>query len=415
MKKILTILITLMILTGCSSTSSSIKIPTYEEILAILNIRPLEDNDQTKHIEELDEKYVYEITKARRNYLEAFYDTKNRSDLIKVVKEDDRYYYFDDNNLMLAVDKRYVRDVSKPIYESFDGYTRAGANLYPDLNFKLSESKHTFSKNEIVTVIDEIEDTYYVEYDGVYGFMFKTQVSKTFIPNYVAPKVQIPEYSYDSGGGNDSGGGSGGGGNDNPPPATSSGDGEDITLYFKNGNVKTVFLSDVLNMDMMVLIYDCPTYIRLYDRLEEIKYTDQDDENLYVLVNGYPAIVKKVFTQAQEGAEEYEAWDGYAYAGADIYYDYNLENLITSAKKNDVIHVIDKINDIYVVELKDGTIGYMLTSELSVKKLSTYVAPKVVETPAYDSGSDDGGGGGGGGGSSEPSAPAEPEWTPPIL
>ena len=387
MRKILLVLLLLLSCTACA------------------NILPLQEVISFDHIEELDNKFNYQQTSSRRNYLEAEYSYLNRSDLVTIVSEDDRYYYFNDNNLLLGIDKRYLRDPNEELMEGFEGYTRAGSNLYPDLNLRTNESIHTFEKNDLVNVIDEIEDTYYVEFEGTYGFMYKTQVSKTRIVTYIAPKpVEVPTTSDDSG----SHGGGGGGGGGSSAPAESSGDGQDISLSFNNDYIRNSFLNNDLNMEMIVLIYNCPAYIHVYDREEDIKFIDEDDETLYVLVNGYRANVIKNHTAL---ADEYEQWDGYTYGGSDVYYEYYLENVLTTNSKNDEVHVIDEIGKVCIVELEDGTIGYMLREDISTKWIVTYVAPKPVEVPSTsdDSGSHGGGGGGGGGGSSAP------VWTPPIL
>ena len=73
----------------------------------------------------------------------------------------------------------------------------------------------------------------------------------------------------------------------------------------------------------------------------------------------------------------------------------------------------------YVVEMDDGTIGYMKQSAVSKEKLSTYVPPAPSYSSSDGGGSSDysGGGdsGGGGGGGSAPAPEPEPEWTDPVL
>ena len=90
MRKILLVLLLLLSCTACA------------------NILPLQEVISFDHIEELDNKFNYQQTSSRRNYLEAEYSYLNRSDLVTIVSEDDRYYYFNDNNLLLGIDKRYL-------------------------------------------------------------------------------------------------------------------------------------------------------------------------------------------------------------------------------------------------------------------------------------------------------------------
>ena len=434
MKKILLTLLILISLTACSNTEISSSngktnsfLSTTTEYIneikeTILKKFGIVKEISGRHIVELDNKFDYEITNSRRNYLEAEYTYLNRFDIVTIIDEDDRYYYYKDNNLLLGIDKRYLRDPSEELYSGFNGYTRYGSNLYPDLNLRTNYSIHTFSKNDIVYVIDEIEDMYYVEFEGTYGFMYKSQVSKTKLVTYVAPApVEEPSYSGGGGGGSSSGGGNTGGGSSDTGGGSSdtgggdtggggssdsgsgsgggeitpSGDGEEGALAFYNNHAKVVLLDNKLNMEMVVLTYNCPAYIHVYDRLEEIKYTEEKEDTLDVLVNGYHANVPKDSTDL---GEPYDPWDGYTYNGSEVYYEYYLENVMLTCKKNDEVHVLDKVGRVYIVELEDGTIGYMQTDDVSSHKLVTYVAPAPVEEPSYSGG---GGGSNSGGGSSD--------------
>ena len=162
-------------------------------------------------------------------------------------------------------------------------------------------------------------------------------------------------------------------------------------------------------MEMVVLTYNCPAYIHVYDRLEGIKYLEEHDDYLDVLVNGYQAIVPKDSTDL---GEPYEPWDGYTYNGSEVYYEYYLENVMQTCKKNDEVHVLDKVGRVYIVELEDGKIGYMQEDDVSSHKLVTYVAPAPVEEPSYSGGG--GGGGSSSGGGSESAPPVYVEFTDDI-
>ena len=423
MKRILLTLLLLISLTACSNIDASTFMQTTTEYVTnikevILEKLGIRKEILGRHIVELDNKFDYELTNSRRNYLEAEYTYLNRFDIVTIIDEDDRYYYYKDNNLLLGIDKRYLRDPSEEMFKGFNGYTKAGSNLYPDLNLRTNDSIHTFSRNDQVSVIDEIEDMYYVEFEGTYGFMYKSQVSRNKIVTYAAPKpVEEPSYSGGGGGSSSGGGGSSSGGGDNTGGGSSSGggeslpsgnDGDDVDIAF-NGHARIVLLNNELNMEMVVLTYNCPAYIHVYDRLEEIKYLEEHDDYLDVLVNGYQAIVPKDSTDL---GEPYESWDGYTYSGSEVYYEYYLENVMQTCKKNDEVRVLDKVGRVYIVELEDGKIGYMQEDDVSNRKLVTYVAPAPVEEPSYSSGG--GGGGSSSGGGSESAPPVYVEFTDDI-
>lgn len=377
MKKIISLLLILFIVSGCSYVNEYL--PYVEKYL------PLKQNDvSSNHINELETKFEYKTTTASRNYLEAVYLTLDRGDTIEVIDEDDRYYYFKDYNLVLATDKRLVRDVSQEDYEGFKGYTKAGAIFYSTVNMMDDDATHTFTRNEVVEVIDLMDDRYYVLYNDEYGFVFKNQISKTKY-TYVAPKVVEETYDYSGGGG---------GGSYSDPN-----DGEDIVTKasYNTNSSKVISLASDKLFEGKILTYDQEAYVKVYSYKEEIKYIDEDENTLTALVDGYTGKVKKSHSDVDE--EVFEDYIGYTYAYSYIYYDYYLDHTMVLNKKNDKVHVIDKVGCVLIIELDDGTIGYMNEKNVSKKLIVTYVKPVEEETPTYS----------GGGGSSAD------VYTPPVL
>ncbi len=358
-------------------------------------------------INELSPKFIYETGICLKDNTMVEYSSLNRDKQIHVVDEDDSYYYFDNNNLILAIDKRYVRKADEAAFKEYTGYTKNGSKLYSDLD--LNDDIKKFSLNNEVQVLDEFVGILYVQYEDVFGYMSKSEVSNKKISTYVAPKPSVsdnvdttPDYS--------------GGGSDNTPtpsepsPAPSSGDGEDITLAY-HGESQIVLLSDS-GIDARVLADNIKTYITKLNRGDVVKVLDSDEEYCEILIDGRRGKIKKAYVRL-DSEEAYEVWDGYAKSNIRVYDD---SGLIKRCKLNEILHIVDEIDGKYVVELEDG-FGYVDKGDVSKTENKVYVAPKpsvqdnVDTTPDYS----------GGGSESSTPAPTEPtpepsvEWTPEVL
>jgi len=157
----------------------------------------------------------------------AYLGKLNRNDVVKVLNSDEGYSEILINGRKAKIENKYVRLDSEVDFLTFDLYTRKYAKIYS--NFKLSDEIKTCGLNDELKVLDEIDNIYVVEIDNGYGYIAKSQTSKSKIVEYVAPKVDpVPvEPSYDYSGGGSSGGGSSGGGSSSggssaPAPSESS-------------------------------------------------------------------------------------------------------------------------------------------------------------------------------------------------
>ena len=141
------------------------------------------------------------------------------------------------------------------------------------------------------------------------------------------------------------------------------------------------------------------------NRNDEITIIDEDDDFYYFDNNGLVLAIEKTYVRT-DNEEAFEEYTGYAYSGAEVFSDYELNDKIADLYKNDEVTVIDKIGKVLLVDY-EGEERYMYQSDVSDSYIVTYyyVAPVVeepVSTPSYS-------GGGGGGGSYTPPAPVNPD------
>ena len=396
MKRLLIITISLILLTGCS----------------IINTE--ETKTEAQIIEEISgRKFEYSDAVCLRGRAKVQFIELNRNDEINIIDEDENFYYFDNNGLILAVEKEYVRTENDEPFEEYTGYAYSGAEVFSD--YELNDKIADLYKNDEIKVIDKIGKVLLVNYEGEVRYMYQSDVSESYIVTYYrAPVVEEPVYtpSYSGGGGSSSGGGSGsggGGGGTTPDPTPSSGDAQEISisdLAFVITEDKTEFVPNdsFVEIKGQILLDNTKAYITYFSRSEDVRVLNVDDEYAYVLISGFVGKIEREYLRL-ESDEEYDAWDGYAYSGAEVFYDFELTDEMDWFYKNDDVHVIDKVEDVYVVELKDGSFGYMSVDDVSETYLPTYrpaPEPEPVVTPSYS------GGGGGGGSSPAPEPPAPP-------
>lgn len=365
---------------------------------------------EQKTVNKLTEKFSYTNGVCLRDNAKILFSSFNRGDTIRIIDEDDDYYFVSKGSLTLKVKKEYIRTELDEPFNEYRAYTRGGSNLYSNING--SDVIDTFSLNEEITVLDEFAGMLYIEANGIKGYIYPSNASKTVIPVYIAPKPE-PEETYDTG---DSSGGGGGGSSPSPAPTPTpvpqqSGDGEDISI-FNIPEHKVYYMSYSNEISGTILMDNTEAYLTTVNRNDDIYILNETDEEYIILVNGYQGKINKKYVR-KENEEAYEKFEGYTVSGASLYSDYEMNNRTLIFGINETVTIIDEVDGVYVIEIDDGKVGYMKKNNVSKDKI--YIAPRVetpIEEPTYDTSSS-----GGGGGSSSPApapAPAE-EWTPAAL
>lgn len=370
-------------------------------------------------ISELTNKFTYTNGVCLRDDVDILFSSLNRGDKVTIIDENDDFYFISNGSLVLKVQKKYIRTELDNPFEEYRAYTRAGSHLYSEING--NDIIETFSLNKEVMVIDEFDGMLLVELNGVKGYMYPSQTSRSLIPIYVAPTLPESNESYETSGSSSGGGDSGGGGGSpDPVPAPpvipeSHGDGEDISIY----NIpkhKVYYMAYSNKLNGTVLMDNTKVYLSTINRNEEVNILSETDDKYIILIDGYQGTIEKKYVR-KENEAKYEPFNGYTVSGASIYFDFEMNKIISIFGINETVKIIDEVDGVYIVELDNGDIGYMKKSNISKDKI--YIAPRVeapVEEPVYDTPSSGGGSSNNdeGGGSPEPT-PAPSEWTPEAL
>jgi len=358
-----------------------------------------------QEVNELTAKFNYETAKCLVDKAMVEYTSLNRGDVVQITNEDDDYYYFDYKGVLVAVEKEYIRTEKEDAFKPYSAYTRNGVKMYADIQGK--EEITSFSLNDVVNVVDSFAGMLYVECDGVYGYMYKANVSKDKIIIYIPPTpVNPPVEDNNSGSGGSSSGDSSSG---DSGSSSSSGDGEDITLSAGESTYQIVLLAAENEFSGTVLMDGTKAYFAVYNRGDVVKILSEDEKQYEVLVNGLRGKLEKDLIR-KDSEEDFKTFEAYATRGASIYSDYQLTNKVSICYLNDVINIVDETNDVYVIERSNGTIAYMDKEEVSKEKIKVYVAPQI-QTPVNEdnsgsSSSDD---------SSSSGGSSEEQWTEPVL
>ena len=281
---------------------------------------------------------------------------------VSITGEDEGYYTTSLDGVDVRVEKWLVRMNMETEPEEWTGYAKRGTEVYESAYLE-GEALASLNLNTAVTVIDEVGDRLYIEWDGQRGYVLAEQISKKKIST--------------------GGGGVGGA------------DGGDIVLGFRYGGELPVSLSAVYSEleepmpfapGMGTILSDkTEAYLLLMKRGDTVKVTGVDGDVYSILTNGQIGTIPKRLVQlASEDA--FEPWDGYTRLKAPLYGHYRLIGQAEELKVNTVVSVVADLEDCYMVEL-DGAVGFIPVTEVSAEKIKT------------------GGGGGGGGG----------EWTDPVL
>lgn len=320
----------------------------------------------------------------------AILDTLMRDDIVDVVGEynEDHYVIKTEKGYGL-VKKEYLRDTDEAAYEVWIGYAYWNAEVYDNL-YLTGEPAQKLKTNTKVEVLDDLGYCYVVRVDDTVAFMNKTRIAK---------------WAFSSGGGSsDSDGGSSGSGG-----GSTGQDGGDISLQFQGGItlLAAIEQSGDVTGQAVVLADGTEVILGYFNRGEEIPmvveegFAENWDGYITVYLNGLYAYVPQILVLT-EGAEAYEAWDGYSRWNGVVYDNFHLlGNPIDKLYTNVKVHVIAELENCYLVEVNEIT-GYMSKDVVSQTRIPTGGGSS--NSGSSDSGNN--GGGSSGGGS---------EWTPPAL
>lgn len=384
MKRILILFISLL-LVACSTSEKNYEIPLI--------------------VNDIEEKFDYTTGKCLIGDVPVKYLSFDRGQEVSIAKEDDNYYYVDYYDLLLAVEKDYIRTANEEEFKEYTAYTRAGASLYSDTD--LSTIIKYFSLNDTVRVIDSFAGLLLVQTDNETGYMLISSTSKEKISTYVAPRNN----SSDSSGGTYTPPSSGGGSSTPSAPTPSSGDGEDISIYTNIPNTTVSYLAYENTLKGKILKDDTDAYITFMNRDDVVYVLNEENDILTILIDGLKASVERKYVR-MDNEKGFDSINVYTRANSVIYGDYLLRNKIKTCSLNEIIKVIDEFEGRYIVELDDGSIGYILKYDTSLEEIK--IAAPRSSTPTNDNN-----GGGSSSGDSTPSTPSsgggDVEWTEPVL
>lgn len=320
---------------------------------------------------------------ARAGYGEAVYTTYAKGDTVTVIGLWKDYYVVKGEEVDLLIEKRFVRLNSEEPFESWNGYTKYGNQIF-DNAYLEGEPIAKLYQNKKVTVLEAGEGWLYIEWDGGNGYVDVEKISRW-------PISSGNSDDGGSGGGGSSGGSSGGG--------TSGSAGGDINL-----DLVAYYGPDKSAMEDagVVLADNVKGIICITIRDDEVKVTSVGEDECEIYLDGYTAVVPRWLLH-MEGDAEYETWTGYARWATVVYEEYQMRNEKQKLNTNTQVLVLDELPGCYVVEIEDE-IGYVKLDKISKYRIKS------------SSGSSDDGSGGGSGGSSGGSGGSSGGiWTNPIV
>lgn len=341
MKKVLLILLAAALLcAGCSAeTPETVPTETIPETTsAPETTAPPETTEETIPVPEVT--YVT----AKADGVAAVLQTLSRGDTVDVVGEfDEDHYVIRTEEGYGLVEKSLLRVSTAEAFEGYTGYARYNAEFHT--NFRLSgEPAQKLKTNTKVEILDDLGWCWLVELDGETGYISTESVSKSPIK--------------------------GSSGN-------SSADGGDISLSVP-GIVPLFSMvpqtGDVTG-EAMVLADGTEVILGYFDRGDEIPVVAEEgfaeDREGYhsVYLEGLYVYVEQTMTRG-EGEAEYEAWDGYAKYKAALYDNrWAMGEEIQSLKTNTVVHVLEELEDSYLVEI-DGETGFVPKDMVSKTRIT---------------------------------------------
>lgn len=243
------------------------------------------------------------------------------------------------------IEKALVRPDGAEAYASWDGYAYSGAKLYDNYHL-LSGNVQDLNMNTQIHVLDAYGDNCLVQVGDATGYMRLSTISRTMI-------------TYKPSGGADGG---------------------DISLSHQSGATLTL-LSDFapqsgdITGNATVLVDGAEIVLGWYDRDEtvdiiaEAGFLEEKEGFCGVYVDGFCGYVRQNLV-AQEGAEPYAAWDGFARSNAPFYSNYYLSGEpLRQLPTNTEIHVICDLGSSCLVQVGEET-GYMDLSQISQTRIT---------------------------------------------
>ena len=199
MKKTITILLALLLLlTGCAGKQESPTVPPTTEA-------PTQPSTTQPPESTAPETTAPKTTPVRimGEGIPVILDFLEGGETVKVTGYQGNYAQVTADAGEGLVETRLLRFADDP-FESFTGYARWNAGLYGGM-FCLGEPLETLSTNTKLTVLEDLQDCYYVNFNGETGFVPAKQLSRY-------PYTPQPE------GGSSGASGGGGGGEIWTPP-----------------------------------------------------------------------------------------------------------------------------------------------------------------------------------------------------
>jgi len=364
MKQILAILLALILLSGCGST-----VPETTEVTEAMTEAP-ETTVAAEPTETEPPKPKTEPVKALADNTAVVLTTANRDDILNVVDEyDEKYYVVKLETGYGLVEKRLTRLDSEAAYEQWTGYATYGAKLYSDYLLR-GEVLAELWMNQQVTVLDSLGDILVVQFEETIGYLTAGQISSYFIQP--AP------------------GGSGGSG---------GADGGDISLGCHGGiSLLGTFVPQEgeVSGTARVLADAVPILLGWFDREETVElvteagFAQEKEGFCTVYLDGIYGYIRHDLL-ARKGEAPYEEWDGYAFHGAQLYDNYDLNGKPDrTLDPNEAVHVLLELDNCYLVAVGEGG-GYLAKDQVS----EYYIV--------Y------------GGGNSGSESSGDDEWSPPML
>lgn len=281
---------------------------------------------------------------ARVDKTPAILNTLLRDDVVDVVGEYDEDHYIIKTDLGYGlVKKELLRLEGETPYEAWTGYAHYNTEVYGDFYFS-GEPVQKLTQNTKVEVLDELSYCFVVRVGDTMGFMEKTDLSRNAISS------------------------------DNSTGA----DGGDISLQAQGGILMLSAIEQTGDVtgQAVVLADGAEVVAGYFNRGEEIPvvaeegFAENRDGYVAVYLDGLYAYVPQALVLA-EGMEVYEAWDGYSRWNGAVYDNfYLLGTPIATLNTNAQVHVIEELDNCYLVQVNDVT-GYMSKDMVSVTRVST--------------------------------------------
>jgi uncharacterized membrane protein YgcG len=302
-----------------------------------------------------------------------------RGDTLDVVGEyDENHYVVKMPEGYGLVRREYLRLEGEEAYEPWTAYAYWNAEFYTDLHLT-GEPARKLTTNTKVEVLDDLGYCYVVQVEETVGYIRTERLTK---------------WPISSGGSGDGGSGGGGGG--------SGQDGGDISLRWQGGVQLLAAIEQTGDVTGTATVLADGTQIILgyFDRGEEMSvvteegFAETKEGYVTLYLDGLYAWVAESLV-AEEGAEAYAQWDGYARWSAAVYDNFHLiGSPVDKLNTNTKIHVVHELDNCYMVQVGEVT-GFMAKDMISKTRYSS------------GGGSSDGGSGGGGGGGGD--------WSPPQM